>query len=173
MIFIVLSFAAFYDSIAQASGGTSHVIPQMAGHSSMEIYVNLMHAFTDLLSSESQTHLPIGIHEKLIAMTGFANTGPDDFTIDTTLGRETTFGIYVEDEEDHLIKSVSFTDSKGFLYGPYTSMSSLYDIINLKTINFPVGEAPPFDDVGFFLNFCPVGCLPHVGAHFWVPPQNL
>ena len=65
-----------------------------------------------------------------------------------TLGRDTTFGIYVEDEEDHLIKSVSFTDSKGFLYGPYTSMSSLYDIINLKTINFPVGEAPPFDDVG-------------------------
>ena len=58
-------------------------------------------------------------------------------------------GIYVEDEEDHLIKSVSFTDSKGFLYGPYTSMSSLYDIINLKTINFPVGQAPPFDDVGF------------------------
>ena len=153
MIFIV-PFAAFYDSIAQASGGTSHVIPQInAGHSSMEIYVNLMHAFTDLLSSETSTHLPIGIHEKLIAMTGFGNSG-DDFTIDTTLGRETTFGIYVEDEEDHLIKSVSFTDSKGFLYGPYTSMSSLYDIINLKTINFPVGEAPPFDDVGL-LNFCP------------------
>ena len=66
------------------------------------------------------------------------------------MGRSTSFGIYVEDEEDHLIKSVTFTDSKGFLYGPYTSMSSLYDIINLKTINFPIGEEPPFDDVSFF-----------------------
>lgn len=135
---------AFYDSIAQASGGTSHVVPQFNSHSSMEIYVNLMHAFTNLLR-ETSTHLPIGIHEELIPMTGY-DSSSGTFTIDTTLGRETTFGIYVEDEEDHLIKSVSFTDSKGFLYGPYTSMSSLYDIINLKTINFPVGEAPPFDD---------------------------
>jgi hypothetical protein len=64
------------------------------------------------------------------------------------------FGIYVDDEEDHLIRSVTFTDTKGFLYGPYTSMSSLYDIINLKTVNFPVGEAPPFDDVrkNFYLD---------------------
>ena len=69
------------------------------------------------------------------------------FTIDATLGRETNFGIYVDDEEDHLIKSVRFKDAKGTKYGPYTSMSSLYDIINLKTVNFPVGEAPPFDNV--------------------------
>ncbi len=74
------------------------------------------------------------------------------FTVDTTLGRDTTFGIYVDDEEDHLIKSVTFTDSKGFLFGPYTSMSSLYDIINLKTVNFPVGDAPPFDDVSAVLS---------------------
>ena len=85
-----------------------------------------------------------------ISITGYSSTSAS-FTIDTTLGRSTSFGIYVEDEEDHLIKSVTFTDSKGFLYGPYTSMSSLYDIINLKTINFPVGEQPPFDDVSFFL----------------------
>ena len=81
-------------------------------------------------------------------ITGYSSTSAS-FTIDTTLGRSTSFGIYVEDEEDHLIKSVTFTDSKGFLYGPYTSMSSLYDIINLKTINFPIGEEPPFDDVSF------------------------
>ena len=83
-----------------------------------------------------------------IFITGYSSTSAS-FTIDTTLGRSTSFGIYVEDEEDHLIKSVTFTDSKGFLYGPYTSMSSLYDIINLKTINFPIGEEPPFDDVSF------------------------
>ena len=86
-----------------------------------------------------------------IFITGYSSTSAS-FTIDTTLGRSTSFGIYVEDEEDHLIKSVTFTDSKGFLYGPYTSMSSLYDIINLKTINFPIGEEPPFDDVSFFYN---------------------
>ena len=112
----------------------------------METYVDLMHAFTNLLKDAP---LPIDIHEELIPMTGYEST-IGTFTVDTTLGRDTTFGIYVEDEEDHLIKSVSFTDSKGFLYGPYTSMSSLYDIINLKTINFPVGQAPPFDDVGFW-----------------------
>ena len=79
-------------------------------------------------------------------MNGYSSS-KGSFIIDATLGRQTNFGIYVDDEEDHLIKEVSFTDYKGTIYGPYTSMSSLYDIINLKTVNFPVGEAPPFDDV--------------------------
>ena len=67
--------------------------------------------------------------------------------VDPTLGNDTRFGIYVDDEEDHLVRSVTFTDKAGNLYGPYTSMSSLYDIINLKTVNFPVEDAPPFDHV--------------------------
>ena len=35
------------------------------------------------------------------------------------------------------------------MYGPFTKMSSVHDVINLKTINFPIGEKPPFDEVRF------------------------
>ena len=69
------------------------------------------------------------------------------FIIDSSLGRYTRFGIYVEDEDDHLIKSVAFRDGQGVQYGPYTSMASTYDNINLKVVNFPVGQEPPFDQV--------------------------
>ena len=52
----------------------------------------------------------------------------------------------MEDDEEHQIKSVTFQDTELKLYGPYTSMSSFYDSVNLKTINFNVGEEPPFDE---------------------------
>ena len=154
---------AFYDSIAQSSGGSSYVVPKT---NFMKLYVDLMHAFSGLLEYE-RPQLPVTVHEELIDMNGYTSTS-GDFKVDTTLGRDTTFGIYVEDEEDHLIKSVTFTDAKGFLYGPYTSMSSLYDIINLKTINFPVGEAPPFDDVS--MDSCKLQ-LPKF-YHFASPPKS-
>ncbi len=67
------------------------------------------------------------------------------------MGRQTEFGVYVEDDEDHQIKSVEFTDADGTAYGPFTKMSSTYDVVNFKTINFNVGEEPPFDDVSFFI----------------------
>merc|ERR1711892_383311 len=70
-----------------------------------------------------------------------------DFIIDETLGRDTVFGIYVEDEEDHLIKSVKFTDSDGTVYGPFTKISSAFDPVNIKTINY-VGKNPPFGNQG-------------------------
>ena len=63
------------------------------------------------------------------------------------LGKGTVFGIFVEDDEDHQIKSVKFTDEDGSVFGPYTKMSSMLDGINLKTINFPIGVKPPFDEV--------------------------
>ena len=104
-----------------------------------------------LLLPTSGTHTPpITVHENLIEMNGHSSS-TGQFIVDETLGRDTRFGIYVDDEEDHLIRSVTFTDTKGSLFGPYTSMSSLYDIINLKTVNFPVGEAPPFDDVSIII----------------------
>ncbi len=33
------------------------------------------------------------------------------------------------------------------MFGPYTSMSSKFDVINLKVVNYPVGSRPPFDMV--------------------------
>ena len=139
---------AFYDSVAQMSGGTSRIISReyIDAQASVRVYVDLMHAFSLLLPTSGPTTPPVIIHENLIEMNGYSSS-TGQFVVDETLGRDTRFGIYVDDEEDHLIRSVTFTDTKGFLYGPYTSMSSLYDIINLKTVNFPVGEAPPFDDV--------------------------
>ena len=73
------------------------------------------------------------------------------FVIDETLGRDTEFGILVEDEEDHLVRSVSFVDARGSAYGPYTKMSSTFDPVNLKTINY-VGRAPPFGDVSIYID---------------------
>ena len=70
------------------------------------------------------------------------------FVIDKLLGADTTFGILVSDDEEHHIKAITFTDEQGRVFGPFTKMSSMLDDINLKTINFPVGQRPPFDEVG-------------------------
>ena len=77
------------------------------------------------------------------------NISEGSFVIDETLGRDTVLGVYVEDEEDHLIKSIKLTDSAGNKYGPFTKMSSAFDLVNLKTINY-VGRAPPFGDVSIY-----------------------
>ena len=45
------------------------------------------------------------------------------------------------------IKSVEFMDADSNVYGPFTKMSSTYDVVNFKTINFNVGDEPPFDAV--------------------------
>ena len=73
-------------------------------------------------------------------------TSRGSFVIDETLGRDTMLGVYVEDVEDHLIKTIMLTDSDGNKYGPFTKMSSTFDLVNLKTINY-VGRAPPLEDV--------------------------
>ena len=74
-------------------------------------------------------------------------TSNGNFLIDSTLGRDTEFGIYVEDVEEHLIKSISFVDGLGKSYGPFVRTSSSFDLVNFKTINFPSGQAPPFNAV--------------------------
>ncbi len=72
------------------------------------------------------------------------------FVIDTTLGRETQFSVVVEESDDYFIKSVTFSDSKGTSYGPYSSLTNDFNVINVKTINFPQDtQSPPFDDVSF------------------------
>ena len=70
------------------------------------------------------------------------------FRIDSTLGRDSVFGIVVDDTVNHYINSVEFRDSGGQVYGPFTSFTNDFNVINLKTINFPQDSAaPPFDDV--------------------------
>ena len=89
---------------------------------------------------------PLTIYRQLVSRTD-SEPSLGSFTVDASLGRQTEFGVYVEDDEDHQIKSVEFTDADGTTYGPFTKMSSTYDVVNFKTINFNVGEEPPFDDV--------------------------
>ena len=69
------------------------------------------------------------------------------FIIDNYLGQDTVFAVLVEDEENHGIKSIQFESEDGQSFGPYFKMSSLYNLVNMKTINFKMGEAPPFDTV--------------------------
>ena len=61
----------FYDYIAQSSGGSSHVVPTFE-RDSMNLYVDLMHAFSGLLLTETEkpAQLPATVHENLIPMTG-------------------------------------------------------------------------------------------------------
>ena len=54
-----------------------------------------------------------------------------------------SFGVYVPDTEDHLIKSVKFEDGHGRVFGPYTKMSTSFDLINYKTPNI-AGPLPSF-----------------------------
>ena len=135
----------FYDHISQISGGRSFHIPK-TGYE-LDMLQNLNFAFSQILLDDNilPTELPVTVH-KADVYNGELSTSEGSFVIDETLGRDTVLGVYVEDEEDHLIKSIQLTDSDGNKYGPFTKMSSTFDLVNLKTINY-VGRAPPFGDV--------------------------
>ena len=49
------------------------------------------------------------VREELDRLNGFEG----NFLIDTTLGRDTIFGVFVEDDENHHIKAVTFRDTEG------------------------------------------------------------
>ena len=140
----------FYDYISQKTGGRSFQLSD-TGYG-MDLLYDLNKAFSQILRDEN-------IHPSEAAETvhvaEYYSSDMDEsdgaFIIDTSLGRDTIFGIYVEDEEDHLIKSVEFKDSAGTVYGPYTKMSSAFDPVNIKTINY-IGENPPFGNVSII--FC-------------------
>ena len=58
------------------------------------------------------------------------------------------------------------------VYGPFTKMSSVHDVINLKTINFPIGEKPPFDEVRSSLLMTFSGQhVPKISNHCHHPPS--
>ena len=71
-----------------------------------------------------------------------------EFLVDTSLGRDTVFGIIVEDEEDHLIDSVVFENENGEVYGPYSHIATTFDAINMKTLSFGLTRDQPFGDRG-------------------------
>ena len=128
----------FYDSLASLSGGHSFLLPPSVR--GLERLHSLNSAFSQILGAGDE----VEVHSQAVYNSAGLTEG--SFVIDETLGRDTVFSILVQDEEDHLVRSVSFTSSRGSVYGPYTKMSSTFDPVNLKTINY-VGRAPPFGDV--------------------------
>ena len=131
----------FYDE-----AGYAYVVDN--ANTIVDRYTKINEAFSSILASDPRypSELPLQVHKNVIDITATPVT-TGTFLVDSTLGRDTVFGIYVEDEDDHLIESVTFTDSKGKVFGPFSRMSSTFDSVNYKTINFPPGKAPPFNSV--------------------------
>ena len=160
------SHLKFYDTLSTLSGGHSSLLPPSAR--GLERLHSLNGAFSRVAHEEE-----VEVHSQPIYTSSGLTEGT--FVIDETLGRDTVFGILVEDEEDHLVRSVSFTDARGSAYGPYTKMSSTFDPVNLKTINY-VGRAPPFGDVSIYIDrlsvlLCTVACIHTASGSvaIWIP----
>jgi hypothetical protein len=145
------TYLPFYDEASYLMGGKAYTVRHDSNI--MDFYVRLNEAFADVLHSDARypTEIPELVHKETFVggTENGVSTTSGNFLIDSTLGRDTQFGIYVEDEEDHLIKSIRFTDSKSKTYGPFHRMSSDFDLVNFKTINFPAGQSPPFSAVSF------------------------
>lgn len=139
----------FYDTISNLMGGSAYVVHN--NDNIVDFYVGINLAFAAIQRSDSRypTEIPELVHIAELMMDPVSTTSSGTFLIDSTLGRDTEFGIYVEDVEEHLIKSISFVDSLGKSYGPFNRMSSSFDLVNFKTINYPPGQAPPFNSVSY------------------------
>jgi hypothetical protein len=145
---------SFFDTVAAASGGRSFVYrAKSKADVGAHLYSNLIEAFQEIRSVDTDyaADIPVRVHTRVAKRgDGEALKTKGEFSIDTTLGRDSRFGILVNDADDYFIKSVSFYDKKGELYGPYSSLSSDFNVINLKTINFPrdnLARSLPLDDV--------------------------
>ena len=139
---------SYYNTIATHSGGRSRSLDLSA--SKMETLAALIDSLVEIVGVDTPdpSDLPVTVHHQAITRSqSWSSEG--QFSIDRMLGRDTVFGVFVEDGEDHQIKSVKFTDEEGSVFGPYTKMSSIWDGVNLKTINFPIGEKTPFDEVRY------------------------
>ena len=136
---------AEYRKLADFSGGVSAVVNKFSP--TLSVYSNLVERLREVIAVDSRNAADAAktIHHRFISSETEDHMN-GSFLVDSDLGRATEFGIYVEDDEDHKIKSVTFEGADKKVYGPYTTMSSFYDSVNLKTINFNVGEEPPFDE---------------------------
>ena len=104
----------------------------------MDTYVNILESLMTIVqrdNSISSSDKPYMVHKKSHFTTTTNLTTEGLFTLQPWLGRHTTFGVFVPDPEDHLIKSVRLEDDTGRVWGPYTKMSTSFDLINFKTPN--------------------------------------
>ena len=59
-------------------------------------------------------------------------------------------------------------DAESNVYGPFPKMSSTYDVVNFKTINFKVGDEPPFDAVSRLMQSSSYYLLTHLVILFLI-----
>jgi hypothetical protein len=142
---------SFYAEIAARSGGRSLTLTDTGA--GLALLSDLILSLREVVSVDST--VPVTVHSRESVRPEGTVTTEGQFLIDSTLGRETRFGVFVDDDEDHRIKAIRFLDAEtGKTFGPYTKMSSDYDIINYKTINFGgPGDQPPFEEVSFVKYF--------------------
>ena len=144
---------SFYDSLSKLSNGRSFVFqaPEKPLNVGAGLYHNVIEAFYSLRRLDTlDSTVPVTVHSHVVTREVPNLKSSGTFSIDSTLGQETRFGIFVDDPDEHNIRSVTFTDNGGQVYGPYSSLSNEYNVINMKTINFPKDTpVPPFDDVSF------------------------
>ena len=118
----------FYDTLALESGGRSTVV---VGEGVVERYRELTLALSSLLEDQDREQL---VEEQLVRVQGVEGTVTEgSFSVDPGLGRDTVFGIYVEDEEEHLVRRVVLRDEEAEEH-TYTRLSTKYDSTNLKVL---------------------------------------
>jgi hypothetical protein len=103
----------FYTTIAAASSGLSISLPAARG---MSLLASLVDSLVQVVAVDSPApwSLPVTTHRRTVEWSAgddWATQG--DFLIDTTLGRDTVFGVFVKDDENHHIKAVQFRDTEG------------------------------------------------------------
>ena len=130
----------FYDDISRISGGYSFLVRRSAFP--MDTYVSILDSMESILKQDiSLSSVRTTIHSNdHYTEDGETNITTGVFTLDSSLTNP-ILGVYVEDTEEHLIKSVTLQDEEGIVYGPYSKLSTTFDIINFKTVNM-VGNSP-------------------------------
>ena len=127
------SIQNLYDLVAESSYGKTFVLSNYLPM--MSVYTHLIEYLRNIiaLDNNEKANYPVTLyHQYFTSDNSDAINGT--FLIDADLGRDTEFGIYVEDNEEHQIKSVTFQDAEFNIYGPFTTMSSFYDSVNFITI---------------------------------------
>ena len=137
-----------FDEIAKKSGGKSYLLPSRQVIEGTKYYADLLDIFKQIQShiAANTENLSVVIHKQMASHRNFITQG--SFVVDKSLGRETTFGVLVNDADNHFVRAVHFFDSYGQVYGPFSKFSNDFNQVNLKAINFVQTESvPPFDDV--------------------------
>ena len=132
----------FLDNLATASGGQSFLV-RSSPHP-MDTFTTILESLMTILQSheDSANNYLVYKNEYFTNNQNLRTLG--SFRLDPWLTRDTSFGIYVPNTEDHLIRSVQFLDEHGQIFGPYSKMSTSFDLINYKTPNIATGLRPSF-----------------------------